>query len=1383
MDDGTDDTSGAAYRYSWDVFLSFRGEDTREGFVASLYDELVRRGVRPFRDDEGMERGDEVSPTLLAAIEDSAAAIAVISENYANSKWCLDELATIFDRRKLMIPVFYDVDPSDVRRQRGSFEADFEEHEREAEAWKVKRWRKAMTRAGNISGLHLRSIREEDSEIIEILVKKVLKELNNTPLGVAKYPVGLDTRLQVYLGKLDVKANDVRIIGFYGMGGIGKTTLAKALFNKLIVHFRKRSFISNVREESHKPKGLESLQGKLFANLNSSNHVKTISDTRKGILSIKEITHNEPVLIVLDDVDSSNQLDVLAGGKDWFHNGSRIIITSRFKENFPKYVTDYEVDKLTDDESVRLFSYNALGREQPTQDFAGITKKIVSLTGGLPLAIEVYGSSLFYKRSKKEWVDSYEKLKKIRPGNLQDILEISFEALHEEERRVFLDLACFFVSIEMKRDDVVDVLKGCGFNAETIISELTGKSLVKVVDENVLWMHDQLRDMGREIVRREDYVDSGQRSRLWDRDEILNVLKNEKGTRKIEGIILDFSKKHNSAFAISDSIKPQQASFGIEYLKNLFYDKYIVQGKESYDETLLLTKAFKPMVNLRLLRINDAKLDGDFKLLPAELKWLQWKGCPLKTLPPEFQAQQDLAVLDLSESQICQLWSQRWWGSHGGKDGFVGSKILKLHNEHGVRLYKFQQQMGKKLLVVNLYACRLLEEIPDLSGLLLEKLILEHCSSLVKIHKSIGDLSKLTHLNLKECTNLVEFPSDVSGLKCLEKLFLSGCKKLRDLPEDMSGLKSLRELLLDRTAITELPKSIFYLKNLEVLNLDYCEALTLLPNSIGSLKSLRKLSLRGSAVQKIPENIGQLKNLEKLNLGHCKSLSLLPQSIGDLKSLTELILDSAAIEELPVSIDLLCNLKCLWMSRCVNLSHLPDSICKLSSLVSLSLRSTPVKEIPVKIGDLSALESLDVSNCQSIQYLPDSIGNLSNLTELALNDLTIQDLPNSLGSLGQLTALKLNNCKNLQRLPASIGKLKNLRYLYTAKSAVTELPVEIGTLSNLIILKMRKDVNSELDCVEKAVVLPDSFSGLLMLENLDFHGCQISGKIPDDLGRLLCLKSLDFSYNSFTSLPSSLRGLSMLKTLLLPHCEELKALPPLPDSLFRLNVANCFELKFMHDVSNLVSLQELELTNCRKVVDIPGLENLKSLRRLYTGGCEACLSSVQKRLSKEALRHISYLCVPGSEIPNWFVQEVTEFSWPKNQELKGVIIGVVVSLNQQAQGKGFRDMVPAIVDIEVKIIRKSKPIFTTTLNLRGVPNTDQRQLYLCRFHDYNNLLLVLEHGDALRLTTREKPYFPGMTLKKHGIHLVFENDDDYDDCDEELQQSVSMRLSNFFTSL
>lgn len=146
------DEPSPSFRYRWDVFLSFRGEDTRHTITDRLYRRLFDNGVRTFRDDEGLERGEEIAPSLVEAIEDSATAIAVISVRYADSHWCLEELARIVEYGKLLLPVFHDVDPSDVRKQTGPFQKDFLELERRFGVEKVRRWRQAMNKAANKSG-------------------------------------------------------------------------------------------------------------------------------------------------------------------------------------------------------------------------------------------------------------------------------------------------------------------------------------------------------------------------------------------------------------------------------------------------------------------------------------------------------------------------------------------------------------------------------------------------------------------------------------------------------------------------------------------------------------------------------------------------------------------------------------------------------------------------------------------------------------------------------------------------------------------------------------------------------------------------------------------------------------------------------------------------------------------------------------------------------------------------------------------------------------------------------------------------------------------------------------------------------------------------------
>ena len=126
-------SSSSSRRWIYDVFLSFRGKDTRNSFTHHLYVALQRSGIFTFRDNEKIEKGKSIAPELLKAIEDSRFAIVILSRNYASSTWCLDELAEIIrcmkENEMTVLPIFYKVDPSDVRKQWGTFAQAFVEHE------------------------------------------------------------------------------------------------------------------------------------------------------------------------------------------------------------------------------------------------------------------------------------------------------------------------------------------------------------------------------------------------------------------------------------------------------------------------------------------------------------------------------------------------------------------------------------------------------------------------------------------------------------------------------------------------------------------------------------------------------------------------------------------------------------------------------------------------------------------------------------------------------------------------------------------------------------------------------------------------------------------------------------------------------------------------------------------------------------------------------------------------------------------------------------------------------------------------------------------------------------------------------------------------------
>jgi hypothetical protein len=154
-------SSSSSHQWKYHVFLSFRGEDTRKSFTDHLYAALKQKGIFTFRDDEELERGRPISLELLKAIEESLFAIIIFSKNYVSSTWCLDELVKIMECKKemglIVLPIFYDVDPSKVRKQMETYAQAFVEHEKQLKEniEKVHTWRVALREVTNLSGWSL----------------------------------------------------------------------------------------------------------------------------------------------------------------------------------------------------------------------------------------------------------------------------------------------------------------------------------------------------------------------------------------------------------------------------------------------------------------------------------------------------------------------------------------------------------------------------------------------------------------------------------------------------------------------------------------------------------------------------------------------------------------------------------------------------------------------------------------------------------------------------------------------------------------------------------------------------------------------------------------------------------------------------------------------------------------------------------------------------------------------------------------------------------------------------------------------------------------------------------------------------------------------------
>ncbi|MCH83180.1 TMV resistance protein N [Trifolium medium] len=295
-----------------------------------------------------------------------------------------------------------------------------------------------------------------------------------TDLFVADHPVGVESRVQDVIQLLNNQhSKDSLLIGICGVAGVGKTTLAKAVYNRIRHDFEvAKCFLLNVG---------------------------VVCEQDNGNVSLQQRLHQKKTFLVFDDVNRVDQFNALCGSFKWFGQGSKIIITTRDRQILCNLQVDYvyQIKEMDDDESLELFSWHAFKQPSPIHGFAELSIDIVKYCEGIPLFLQLIGSFLLARTSKTEWESVLGKLGSAAGSDFAK-LKINFEGLSDNCMKVFLDI--FHFCIGMDQEDATKILEEWRHRVDTGINVLVQQSLVTVDWMNKIRMHDLIELKGREIM-------------------------------------------------------------------------------------------------------------------------------------------------------------------------------------------------------------------------------------------------------------------------------------------------------------------------------------------------------------------------------------------------------------------------------------------------------------------------------------------------------------------------------------------------------------------------------------------------------------------------------------------------------------------------------------------------------------------------------------------------------------------------------------------------------------------------------------------------------------------------------------------------------------------
>eukprot|EP00253_Pinus_taeda_P020364 PITA_20364 len=577
-------------------------------------------------------------------------------------------------------------------------------------------------------GIRRKKLRNE-AELLDKVVQSLLKKLPKTPLFVAKYPTGLDDKLQDFESTVLSQERDVqaRVVGIVGVGGIGKTTLVKQVFNRRCSKYDGSSFLSDVSETAAR-KSLVDLQMKLIKDLTHRDIKIEIVD--QGVIILKRYLACCNAMIVLDNVEKADQLDAFLPIRDVLTSNSLIIVTSRDKHALLcSEIADSSIYKLTGmnrAHSQELFCSYAFNQPHPPPGFIDLVERFVRACDGLPLSLKVTGA-LLCGRDDTYWKELLNDFHKIPPADIRETLKISYNSLDQEYQQIFLDMACFSIGEDM--DTAKRIWGAVG------ISNLESKCLLELDSGKRIKMNDQVRDMGRYTA-----AERSMPHRLWchaTNNNNVDKLFEESSwsvTTEVRGISTVHRVDSSSCVRSEMSWYKRRSQELLENCKRALFNTDRYHG-------------------LRILASEDYYVEAILRRVRSpHLIWLRWYKCPYSSLP-SWVPLGNLRVLEVRGSRLKTLWQQESQPPLQLRELNIYSPVSDFPKSIG------QLKYLEKIVVdydgtVQLKTLR--EEFCDMPSL--TYLVLRHFTRMRSLPDSLGKLTNLQHIDLSYATSLEMLP-------------------------------------------------------------------------------------------------------------------------------------------------------------------------------------------------------------------------------------------------------------------------------------------------------------------------------------------------------------------------------------------------------------------------------------------------------------------------------------------------------------------------------------------------------------------------------------------------------------------------------------------------